>query len=140
MDVEIQNSKFDIFTMDSSRYTQGWQKLQEIHGDRGTQVLNSLAEVSPDLARFIAEFAFADIYCRPELDAKTRQLITIASLTTLGHAQPQLKAHIHGALNVGCSEAEIIEVILQIAVYGGFPAALNAMMTAKAAFEERDPK
>jgi 4-carboxymuconolactone decarboxylase len=121
----------------TDRYRQGWEKLREIHGDRGAQVLDNLAEVSPDLARFIAEFAFADIYTRPDLDVKMRQLVTIASLTTLGHAQPQLKAHIHGALNVGCTQAEIIEVILQVAIYGGFPAALNAMMTAKDAFQER---
>jgi 4-carboxymuconolactone decarboxylase len=55
----------------------------------------------------------------------------VAALTALGHAQPQLKVHIHGALNVGCTLEKIVEVIIQMEVYAGFPAALNGMFTAK---------
>ncbi|QYO63347.1 carboxymuconolactone decarboxylase family protein [Leptolyngbya sp. 7M] len=90
------------------------------------------------LDRYILEFAFGEIYSRPGLDAKTRQLVTITALTTLGNAQPQLKAHIQGALNVGCTRTEVVEVILQLVVYAGFPAALNAMLIAKQVFAERD--
>ena len=120
------------------RYQQGWQKLTEIHGQTGEQVVENLKEIAPDLARYIIEFPFGDIYSRPGLDLKSRQIATIASLTTLGNAQPQLKAHIHGALNVGCTREEVIEVILQMAVYAGFPAALNGIFAAKEAFAERD--
>jgi 4-carboxymuconolactone decarboxylase len=58
----------------------------------------------------------------------------------MGNALPQLKVHIHGALNVGCSRTEVIEVIIQMAVYAGFPAALNGMLTAKEVFDERNKR
>jgi 4-carboxymuconolactone decarboxylase len=56
----------------------------------------------------------------------------------MGNALPQLKVHIHGALNVGCSRTEVIEVIIQMAVYAGFPAALNGLSAAKEVFDERN--
>jgi 4-carboxymuconolactone decarboxylase len=59
-------------------------------------------------------------------------------LTALGNAQPQLKVHIRAALNVGCSKAEILEVIMQMAVYAGFPAALNGLFAAKEVFAEEN--
>ena len=59
-------------------------------------------------------------------------------MLALGNAQPQLKVHIHGALNVGCTRTEVIEVIMQMALYAGFPAVLNAVSAAKEVFQERD--
>lgn len=119
------------------RHQKGWKKFQEIHGPVAKATVNSLKEICPDLGRFVTEFAFGDIYSRPGLSLKTRQLLTIASLTTLGTAPLQLKAHIKGALNVGCTQGEIVEAILQMAVYAGFPAAMNAMYAAKEVFRER---
>ena len=123
---------------DSERYDRGWQKLQEIDGEVGKRVIENLSEVAPDLGRYTIEFPFGDIYSRPGLDLRAREIATVASLTTLGNAQGQLEVHIHGALNVGCTREEIIEVIIQMAVYAGFPAALNGMSTAKNVFDERD--
>ena len=125
-------------THEQSRYTQGWEKLKEIDGDAGEKVIESLKDVAPDLGRYIIEFAFGDIYARPGLDLKSREIATVAALTALGNAQPQLKVHIHGALNVGCTREEVVEVILQMAVYAGFPAALNGVTAAKEVFQERD--
>jgi len=125
-------------THEQSRYTQGWEKLKEIDGDAGEKVIESLKDIAPDLGRYIIEFAFGDIYARPGLDLKSREIATVAALTALGNAQPQLKVHIHGALNVGCTREEVVEVILQMAVYAGFPAALNGVMAAKEVFQERD--
>ncbi len=71
------------------------------------------------------------------LDLKTRELVVVAALTALGTATSQLKVHIHGSLNVGCSQQEIVEVIIQMAVYAGFPAALNGLFAAKEVFQER---
>jgi 4-carboxymuconolactone decarboxylase len=65
-------------------------------------------------------------------------LTTVAALTALGNAAPQLKVHLHAALNVGCSREEIVETIMQMAVYAGFPAALNGLFVAKDVFGERD--
>ena len=63
------------------------------------------------------------------------EIAIVASLVTMGNASSQLKVHINGALNVGCSRTEIIEVIIQMAVYAGFPAALNGLFVAKEAFD-----
>ena len=121
----------------AQRYCRGWHKLTEVDGQAGEQVIESLKEIAPDLARYVIEFPFGDIYSRPGLDLKSREIATVAALTALGNAQPQLKVHIHGALNVGCTRQEIVEVIIQMAVYAGFPAALNGISVAKAVFAER---
>ena len=124
--------------MNQDRYAQGWEKLKEIDGEQGEKVIESLKDIAPDLGRYVIEFPFGDIYSRPGLDLKSREIATVAALTALGNAQPQLKVHIHGALNVGCTREEVLEVIIQMAVYAGFPAALNGISAAKAVFEERD--
>jgi 4-carboxymuconolactone decarboxylase len=112
--------------------------LKEIHGEVGEQVIESLKDIAPDLGRYIIEFAFGDIYSRPGLDLKSREIANVAALTALGNAEHELKVHIHAALNVGCTREEVVEVIMQIAVYAGFPAALNGISAAKAVFTERD--
>jgi 4-carboxymuconolactone decarboxylase len=119
------------------RYELGLEKLKEIDGDAGENVIESLKDIAPDLARYTIEFPFGDIYSRPGLDLKSREVATVAALTALGNAKPQLKVHINAALNIGCSEEEIIEIIIQMAVYAGFPAALNGIFAAKEVFQER---
>ncbi len=123
--------------MKNQRYISGLDKLREIDGEAGQKVIDSLASISPDLAKYTIEFPFGDIYQRPGLDLKSRELATVAALTALGYCQPQLNVHINGALNVGCKPEQIIEVIIQMAVYAGFPAALNGMLVAKEVFTER---
>ena len=123
--------------METTRYTVGLSKLNEIDGEAGQKVIDSLQSICPDLAKYTIEFPFGDIYQRPQLDLKSREIATVAALTALGHCAPQLNVHINGALNVGCSADEIIEVILQMAVYAGFPAALNGMFVAKDVFASR---
>ena len=121
-----------------NRYERGWQKLKEIDGEAGERVIDSLKDIAPDFARYLIEFPFGDIYSRPGLDLKSREIAVVAALTALGNATPQLKVHIHGALNVGCTRQEVVEVIMQMAVYAGFPAALNGLFAAKEIFKERD--
>lgn len=120
------------------RYERGLKKLKEVDAKAGERMIERLKDIAPDLARYIIEFPFGDVYNRPGLDLKSREIATVAALTTLGNAISQLKVHINGALNVGVSRQEIIEIIIQMAVYAGFPAALNAMYAAKEVFEERD--
>lgn len=100
-------------------------------------MIDSLADIAPDFARYLIEFPFGDIYSRPGLDLRTRELATVAALTALGTAVPQLKVHLHAALNVGCSRQEIVETIIQMSVYAGFPAALNGLFLAREVFAER---
>ncbi|MBK7646402.1 MAG: carboxymuconolactone decarboxylase family protein [Betaproteobacteria bacterium] len=123
--------------MTQNRYERGLAKLEEIDGQAGSRVINSLRDIAPDFARYLIEFPFGDIYSRPGLDLRAREIAVVAALTALGNATPQLKVHIEGALNVGVSQEEIVEVIMQMAVYAGFPAALNGLFAAKEVFAER---
>lgn len=117
-----------------SRYDRGTRKLAEIDGEGGEAVIASLADIAPDFARYIVEFPFGDIYSRPGLDLRSREVATIAALTAMGNARPQLKVHIQAGLNVGLSQDEIVETIMQMAVYAGFPAALNGLSAAREVF------
>lgn len=117
-----------------NRYERGLAKLREIDGEAGERVLDSLSDIAPDFARYLIEFPFGDIYCRPGLDLKSREIAVVAALTAMGNAAPQLKVHIQGALNVGVSREEMVETIMQMAVYAGFPAALNGLTVAKEVF------
>jgi 4-carboxymuconolactone decarboxylase len=119
------------------RYERGLKKLKEIDAEQGDRVVASLADIAPDFARFVVEFPFGDIYTRPGLDLRTRELATVAALTAMGTAPGQLKIHIHGALNVGCRRSEILEVIMQMVVFAGFPAALNGLAAAREVFASR---
>ena len=119
------------------RYENGWKKLKEIDGEAGEKVINSLKDISPDLGKFIIEYAFGDVYTRDGLDLKSKEIAVVAALTALGTAQPQLKVHINGALNTGSSIQEIKEVILQMSVYSGFPSCINGMNALKDVLKER---
>jgi len=125
-------------TTPSKRYQKGRNILKKIHGMKAINAIDGMADIAPDMARFVYEFPFGDIYSRPGLDIKSRQLVTVASLATLANAGQQLKAHINGSLNVGLTRQEIVEALMQIAVYAGFPAALNALKIARDVFHERD--
>ena len=126
--------------MNTERYNRGWRKLKEIDGEAGERVIDSLKDIAPDFARYLIEFPFGDIYSRPGLDLKSREIATVAALTALGNAAPQLKVHIQAALNVGCSRQEVVEIIMQMAVYAGFPAALNGLFAAQEVFQELDQR
>jgi len=119
-----------------SRYERGLAKLREVDGQAGEKVIQSLEDIAPDFARYVIEFPFGDIYSRPGLDLKSREIAVVAALTAMGNATPQLKVHIHAALNVGVTHEEIVETIMQMAVYAGFPAALNGLMAAKEVFAQ----
>ena len=118
------------------RFERGLAKLKEIDGQAGEALLASLETIAPDFADYVIEFPFGDIYSRPGLDLRTRELAAVAALTSLGTAPVQLSLHIRAALNVGCGREEVVEVIMQMAVFAGFPAALNGLAAAKAVFAE----
>lgn len=102
-------------------------------------MIAALADIAPDFATYVFEFSFGDIYSRPGLGLREREIATIAALAALGNATPQLKVHIEAGLNVGLNENEIVEVLIQMAVYAGFPAALNGLFAAKDVFQARRP-
>ena len=122
---------------EKERREAGVQALQSITGGTGEAVVEGLRDIAPDLAEWIISFSYGDVMSRPGLDLRSRQFATIAALAALGNAAPQLKVHVHGALNVGCTPSEIVEVMLQMTVYAGFPAAINAINVAREVFGER---
>jgi 4-carboxymuconolactone decarboxylase len=124
----------------SERYERGLATLAAVDREQVGRILDGLAGIAPDFARLLIEFPFGDLYARPGLDLKLRQIATVAALTALGTAGPQLRVHIHGALNVGCSREEVVEVIMQMAIYAGFPAALNGLAAAKEVFAARESR
>lgn len=121
-----------------SRFDRGWRVLAEIDGDAGQKVVAALEGIAPDFSRYLVEFPFGDIYSRPGLDVRAREIATIAALAAMGNAAPQLKIHIEAGLNVGLTREEIVEILMQMAVYAGFPAALNGLSAARDVFASTD--
>lgn len=122
--------------MSDERFERGRKLLQEVSGAGAEKVLESLADISPEMGNQIISWGFGEIYSRPELVPRDRQLVTLGMLTALG-VEPQLEVHINAALNVGLTPKEIVEVFLHSAGYCGFPRALNATFVAKKVFAER---
>jgi 4-carboxymuconolactone decarboxylase len=127
MDTERQNE----------RYKRGMTTLRSLDAEAAEKVLSSLQDIAPDMGRFIIEFGYGDIYSRPALDPKSRQVATIAALTALGNAKPQLQFHIAAALNVGLTPEEIIEVMYVTTVFAGFPSGLNGINAAREVFRAK---
>jgi 4-carboxymuconolactone decarboxylase len=123
---------------DKDRYRRGWERLEEMDPGAASELTDRLNDIAPDLARYIMEFPFGSIYTRPGLDWKSRELAVVAALTALGSAASQLKEHLHRALRAGWTRQELVEVIMQMSVYAGVPAALNAMAVAKEVFKKQD--
>lgn len=123
----------------SERFRRGREALAGIMGEQQVARLDgAMAGVAPDMVEYLVSFGFGDIYARPGLKPRDRQLATIAALTALGTAAPQLRSHLKAALTAGLTRQEIIEVLMQMAVYAGFPAALNGLAAAKEVFTEAD--
>ena len=120
-----------------TRYEKGKEVLESIQERPIEEIFEGLEDIAPDMSRFVVEFPYAEIYTRSEVDLKTRELCTVAALTVLGTV-PQLKDHINAALNVGNSPKEVVEIIMQMSAYAGFPKAINGVVAAKEVFSERD--
>ncbi len=123
--------------MDRERRARGEELLRAVDGDRvADNLLRAYDGVAPDFTRYLVEFAFGEIYAR-EGDLRQRELVAIASLATMGGCDAQLETHVHGALNVGLTKAEIVEAVMTLVPFAGFPKALNAIAIVKRVFEKR---
>ena len=116
-------------------FERGLAKLHEIDGEQGDAVMDALSDIAPDLGRYIVSFGFGEIYHRPALNNRERELLTLGLLAAQGGCEKQLKVHIHAALNVGISREEIVETFIHCMPYLGFPKALNAVFAAKEVFD-----
>jgi 4-carboxymuconolactone decarboxylase len=119
------------------RFERGWETVNQINAEGARKQWEALSAISPDFARWIVESAYCDVLGRPQLPLRDREIATLAALATLGNAPGQLKAHVEGALNVGLSKDEIVEVLMQMAIYAGAPAAINSMQIAGEVFAAR---
>ncbi len=119
------------------RYGYGMKVLEQVDGEAGQRIVESLADTSPELGHQVVAWAFGDMYARPELAPRDRQLVTLGVLTALGGCEIQLEVHINAALNVGLAATEITEALLHSAVYCGMPRSINATLVAKKVFAER---
>jgi len=93
-----------------NRHAVGVAALERLGGPDAATPILAAADVAPDLVRFAIDFAFGEVLSRPGLDLRTRELCTVAALSGLGHAEPQLKWHIEAALHVGATEGEVDQV------------------------------
>jgi 4-carboxymuconolactone decarboxylase len=121
--------------MDTPRFHAGMKAFRQLDPCAADAFVAGLQDIAPDMVRAVVEFAFAEVMSRDVLQLQTRELMTIAMLAALGNAEPQLTMHTRAALRAGASRQEVLEVILQVAVYAGFPAAINALKCAKVVFE-----
>ena len=106
--------------------------LGDAHVNRATQ---NTTDFDAEFQELIARHAWGDIWTRPGLDLRTRSLITIAILATLGREE-ELKLHLRATRNTGASQDDVKELLMQVAVYAGVPAANSAVRIAKQVFEE----
>ena len=120
-----------------SRYENGKEVIESIQQRPLDEIFKEIEDIAPDLGRFVVEFPYSEIYTREEVDLKTRELCTVSALTVLGTI-PQLKDHINAALNVGNSPTEVVEIIMQMSAYAGFPKSINGIVAAKEVLVERD--
>ncbi|MFC8799400.1 carboxymuconolactone decarboxylase family protein [Promicromonospora sp. NPDC057138] len=132
-----EKSMSDDETSRAERFAAGKAVLDTIHGDHGHGVIESLADIAPELGHQIVAWGYGDIYSRPGLEPQQRQLVTLGILTALGGSEPQLEVHVDASLNVGLTPQQIIEAFLHSSIYAGIPRALNAVGVARKVFAER---
>jgi 4-carboxymuconolactone decarboxylase len=121
----------------NERYRRGREVLDRLDPELGPRILAAYEDIAPDFGPMLAEFAFGEVLARPGLDLRTREIATVAALAALGTAPAQLRAHMRAALNLGWTREELVELMMQMAVYAGFPAALNGLAAAKEVFASR---
>ena len=122
---------------DVERHERGLDTLLRIGGPQAAAPITAMNDIAPDLVRFAIDFAYGEVLSRPGLDLKMRQLCTVAALSAMGTAQPQLKWHIDGALNVGWEPSDLLDAMLLSAVNTGSAAVGRSLSTAREVFEAR---
>lgn len=120
----------------NGRRERGWATVDQTSKGAGQAVINGLKDIAPDLADLIIDYSYGDINSRPGISPQHREIACVAGMTAVGTMRPQLKVHIKAAVNVGVTKEQVIETMMQMAVYAGFPAALNGISAAREAFAE----
>lgn len=126
-------------TTSSDRRASALALLERLESGASDRVAKNLDDFHPDAVETLLGFAFTDVVARDGIALETREMMTVAMLAAMGTAPGQLEFHIRAAMNTGVTRDEIIEIVLQVAVYAGIPAAMNAITAAKSAFQSRRP-
>jgi 4-carboxymuconolactone decarboxylase len=124
--------------IDPTRRARGAKKIGEILGQTPEQVEGSLGDLAPQLATYVLETIYGEVYQSETLDSRTRQIVTVAALATLGTAAPQLRTHIGGALRCGVTREELVEIMMQLVPYVGVAAAINGVAACRDVFAAQD--
>lgn len=112
----------------TERLDKGRHWFDAVYGEGTSEGLVAMQQGrAKDLAQLGIEFNFGDIYSRPGLTLAQRELLSLASLVTIGGLEPQLRGHTRGAIRAGCSPTEVLETVIHVVQYCGFPKALNAI-------------
>lgn len=123
---------------DSERLEKGRQVLEQLRaGKPPSATTNVTAEMSPDFWEMTQGHLFGEVWSRPGLALRDRSIMTMVTLTTLGRSE-ELKVHMGYALNLGISREEILEMLMHVAHYAGWPAGVSALRVAKEVFSSRE--
>jgi 4-carboxymuconolactone decarboxylase len=122
----------------NERFSRGLKAMQAIDPEQTVRILSGVSDIAPDFAAYLVEYAFGDIGSRPGLDLKLREFAAVSALAAMGNATPQLKARLHGALKLGWTRDELVELLMQISIHAGFPAALNALTALRDVVQEHE--
>ncbi|MCY3414040.1 MAG: carboxymuconolactone decarboxylase family protein [Candidatus Heimdallarchaeota archaeon] len=109
----------------------------EMYGSNWKAIIDGIDSIDPTFAEFLQEIPYGSVYPREGLDIKKREIAAISVLTQL-NLKPQLKSHILAGLKVGLTKQEILELILHISMFIGFPLALDALKVAHEVFKEKN--
>ncbi|MBO9711694.1 carboxymuconolactone decarboxylase family protein [Sphingomonas sp.] len=111
----------------SDEYRRGVDVLAQLGLATAETTANRVAEVAPDFARMAIAFPYGEVFARPRLDLASRELAAVSALAARGDAIPQLRVHVAAALRIGWSREALVEALMQVAIFAGFPAAINAI-------------
>ncbi len=112
------------------QFEKGLKVRKEVLGESYVNAsLASADQLTAPLQKLVTEWCWGEVWTRPGLERKTRSFLNLAMLTALNRPH-EVKIHVRGALNNGVTEEEIVEVILQAAIYCGVPAAMDSMRIA----------
>ena len=120
---------------DEKAYEKGLEVRKKLWGQEGIDRLKNYEAVDKDFARLIVEYPFGSVWGREKLDLKSRSMCTVAVLTALNRT-PELDIHIRGALNLGITKEEILEILIHVGVYAGLPVTVEALRVARKIFDE----
>ena len=123
--------------MEQSLFEKGVEISKKVSDTFSDDLFQKYKDIVPDIHRLAMEFGFGEILSRDGLSLQQRELTTVAVLTAMGGCEPQLDLHIKGALNVGASDKEVVETIMQCLAYTGFPRVLNSLNVLQRILKER---